>query len=195
MSIEQVLHVVILSVLIILARICDVTLGTMRIAFIARGQRYLAPLVGFFEVLIWLIALRQIMANLTNPFFYVSYALGFAAGTFIGLWVEERMAIGSRIIRVITRQDAGELVEALREADYGVTTIDAEGVEGRVQMLFSVLKRQDLDRFIEIVDKYAPRAFYSIEDVRAVSEGVFPARRSFLQSGQRSIYRMLFKRR
>jgi uncharacterized protein YebE (UPF0316 family) len=195
MSIEQVLHVVILSVLIILARICDVTLGTMRIAFIARGQRYLAPLVGFFEVLIWLIALRQIMANLTNPFFYVSYALGFAAGTFIGLWVEERMAIGSRIIRVITRQDAGELAEALREADYGVTTMEAEGVEGRVQLLFSVLKRQDLDRFIEIVDKYAPRAFYSIEDVRAVSEGVFPARRSFLQSGQRSIYRMLFKRR
>jgi uncharacterized protein YebE (UPF0316 family) len=195
MSLDQVLHVVVLSVLIILARICDVTLGTMRIAFISRGHRYLAPLVGFFEVLIWLIALRQIMQNLTNPFFYFSYALGFAAGTFAGLWVEERMAIGSRIIRVITRQDATELIEALREADYGVTTIDAEGVEGRVHMLFSVLKRQDLDRFIQTVDKYAPRAFYSIEDVRAVSEGVFPARRSFLQSGQRSLYRMLFKRR
>jgi uncharacterized protein YebE (UPF0316 family) len=195
MSLDQVLHVVVLSVLIILARICDVTLGTMRIAFIARGHRYLAPLVGFFEVLIWLIALRQIMQNLTNPFFYMSYALGFAAGTFIGLCVEERMAIGSRIIRVVTRQDATELIEALRDADYGVTTIEAEGVDGRVHMLFSVLKRQDLDRFIETVDKYAPRAFYSIEDVRAVSEGVFPARRSFLQSGQRSLYRMLFKRR
>jgi len=195
MSLDQVLHVVILSVLIILARICDVTLGTMRIAFIARGHRYLAPLVGFFEVLIWLIALRQIMQNLTNPFFYLSYALGFAAGTFIGLWVEERMAIGSRIIRVIIRQESSELIEALREADYGVTTIDAEGVEGRVQMLFSVLKRQDLDKFIEIVDKYAPRSFYSIEDVRTVNEGVFPARRSFLASGQRSLHRMLFKRR
>lgn len=195
MSIDQVLHVVILSLLIIFARICDVTLGTMRIAFIARGHRYLAPLVGFFEVLIWLIALRQIMQNLTNPFFYMSYALGFAAGTFAGLWVEERMAIGSRIIRVITRQDAEELIEALRVADFGVTTIEAEGVEGRVHMLFSVLKRQDLDRFIEIVDKHAPRAFYSIEDVRSVNEGVFPARRSFFASGQRSLHRMLFKRR
>ena len=195
MMFDEVLHVAILSALIFLARICDVTLGTMRIAFIARGHRYLAPLVGFFEVLIWLVALRQIMQNLTNPFFYVSYAGGFAAGTFVGLWVEERMAIGSRIIRVITRQDARELIEALREADYGVTSIDAEGVEGRVQILFSVLKRQDLDNFIEIVDRYAPRAFYSIEDLRAVSEGVFPAHQSFLGRGRFSIYRMLFKRR
>jgi uncharacterized protein YebE (UPF0316 family) len=195
MSFDGPIHVAILSVLIFLARICDVTLGTMRIAFIARGHRFLAPLVGFFEVLIWLIALRQIMQNLTNPFFYASYAGGFAAGTFVGLWVEERMAIGSRIIRVITRGDARELVEALREADYGVTSIDAEGVEGRVQILFSVLKRQDVAKFIEIVDGYAPRAFYSIEDVRAVNEGVFPARRSLFAGGQRSLYRMLFKRR
>jgi uncharacterized protein YebE (UPF0316 family) len=146
-------------------------------------------------VLIWLIALRQIMQNLTNAFFYMSYAGGFAAGTFVGLWVEERMAIGSRIIRVITRQDARELIETLREADYGVTSIDAEGVEGRVHLLFSVIKRQDIAKFIEIVDKHAPRAFYSIEDVRSVSEGVFPARQSFLGRSRFSLHRMLFKRR
>ena len=195
MSFGDVLHVAIISALIFLARICDVTLGTMRIAFIARGHRYLAPLVGFFEVLIWLVALRQIMQNLTNPFFYVSYAGGFAAGTFVGLWVEERMAIGSRIIRVITRQDARELIETLREANYGVTSIDAEGVEGRVHLLFSVIKRQDISQFIEIVEKHAPRAFYSIEDVRSVSEGVFPARQSFLGRSRFSLHRMLFKRR
>jgi uncharacterized protein YebE (UPF0316 family) len=195
MMFDEVLHVAILSALIFLARICDVTLGTMRIAFIARGHRFLAPLVGFFEVLIWLVALRQIMQNLTNGVFYVSYAGGFAAGTFVGLWVEERMAIGSRIIRVITRQDAHELIETLREADYGVTSIDAEGVEGRVHLLFSVIKRQDIAKFIEIVDKHAPRAFYSIEDVRAVSEGVFPAHVSFVGRGGRSLLRMFSKRR
>jgi uncharacterized protein YebE (UPF0316 family) len=195
MTTDGILHVVILSVLIFTARICDVTLGTMRIAFIARGHRYLAPLVGFFEVLIWLIALRQIMQNLTNPVFYVSYAGGFAAGTFVGLFVEERMAIGSRIIRVITRQDATELIESLRDAGYGVTSIDASGVEGRVHLLFSVIKRQDLDGFIALVERSTPRAFYSIEDVRSVSEGIFPARESFLGRGRLTLLRAFSKRR
>jgi uncharacterized protein YebE (UPF0316 family) len=195
MTTDGILHVVILALLIFTARICDVTLGTMRIAFIARGHKMLAPVVGFFEVLIWLIALRQIMQNLTNAAYYVSYAGGFAAGTFVGLWVEERMAIGSRIIRVITRQDATDLIESLRDAGYGVTSIDASGVDGRVHLLFSVLKRQDLERFIGIVEKHTPRAFYSIEDVRFVSEGVFPAHESFLGRGRMSLLRLFSKRR
>lgn len=191
----EILHVVLLGALIFTARICDVSLGTMRIAFISRGHKILAPLVGFFEVLIWLVALRQIMANLTNVFYYVSYAGGFAAGTFIGLWVEEKMAIGSRIIRVITRQDATELIASLREEDYGVTSIDAEGVDGHVHLLFSIIKRQDLPGFIGLVDKFNPRAFYSIEDVRFVSEGIFPARESFVGRGGKSLLRMFSKRR
>jgi uncharacterized protein YebE (UPF0316 family) len=192
---SQVFHIVLLGALIFMARICDVSLGTMRITFISRGHKSLAPIVGFFEVLIWLVALRQIMANLTNVFYYVSYAGGFATGTFVGLWIEERMAIGNRIIRVITRQDATELIASLREADYGVTSIDASGVDGHVHLLFSIIKRQDLPRFIERVEKFNPRAFYSIEDVRFVSEGVFPARESFVGRGGRSLLRMFSKRR
>lgn len=195
MSGSEIFHIALLGALIFAARICDVSLGTMRIAFIARGHRILAPFVGFFEVLIWLVALRQIMANLTNVFYYVSYAGGFAMGTFVGMWIEERMAIGTRIIRVITRQDATRLIASLREADYGVTSIDAEGVDGHVHLLFSIIKRQDLPRFIGLVERFNPRAFYSIEDVRFVSEGIFPARESFVNRGGRSLLRMFSKRR
>jgi uncharacterized protein YebE (UPF0316 family) len=195
MNVSEVLHVALLGALIFTARICDVSLGTMRIAFISRGHKMLAPAVGFFEVLIWLVALRQIMQNLTNAFYYVSYAGGFAAGTFVGLWIEERMAIGNRIIRVITRQDATELIESLRLAGYGVTSINAEGIDGHVHLLFSVIKRQDIGPFISLVERHNPRAFYSIEDVRFVSEGVFPAHESFVGRGGRSLARMFSKRR
>jgi uncharacterized protein YebE (UPF0316 family) len=191
----EVLHIMLLGALIFAARICDVSLGTMRISFISRGHKILAPIVGFFEVLIWLVALRQIMANLTNAFYYVSYAGGFAMGTFVGMCIEERMAIGNRIIRVITRQDAGELIVSLRDAGYGVTSIDAQGVDGHVHLLFSIIKRQDLSRFIGLVEKFNPRAFYSIEDVRFVSEGIFPAHESFVGRGGRSLHRMFSKRR
>jgi uncharacterized protein YebE (UPF0316 family) len=192
---NEVLHVALLGALIFSARIFDVSLGTMRIAFISRGHKVLAPVVGFFEVLIWLIALSQILQDLTNVFYYVSYAGGFAAGTFVGLTIEERMAIGNRIIRVITRRDATELVESLRLAGYGVTSIRAEGIEGNVHLLFSIIKRQDLEPFIGIVERHNPRAFYSIEDVRFVSEGMFPARESFVGRGGRSFLRMFSKRR
>ena len=93
---------VIMPLLIIFARICDVSLGTIRIISIARGYKLIAPLLGFFEILIWLLAIKQIMQNLTNIFYYVAYSGGFAAGTFIGIYIEEKLAMGIFLIRIIT---------------------------------------------------------------------------------------------
>jgi len=175
-----VLEMFVVGALIFLARICDVTLGTMRIVFISRGHKLLAPLVGFFEVLIWLFAFRQLMQNLTAIGYYVTFAAGFATGTYVGLTLEDKMAVGTRIIRVITRTNASELIRALRDAGHGVTTVDAHGSEGPVSLIFSVVKRHDVENFVRMVHEYHPRAFYSIEDVRNVREGVFSAHRSFL---------------
>jgi uncharacterized protein YebE (UPF0316 family) len=182
-------EMVLIGALIFLARICDVTLGTMRIVFISRGHNFLAPLMGFFEVLIWLLAFRQIMQDLTNVAYYLTFAGGFATGTYVGLRLESKMAIGTRIIRVITRTNAAELIRALRDAGYGVTSVEAHGSEGPVNLLFSVIKRHDVEAFIRLVQQYHPRAFYSIEDVRNVREGVFPARRSFLSRSRLQMFR------
>lgn len=168
-----------IGLLIFLARVADVTLGTMRIAFISRGRKHLAPLVGFFEILIWLLALRLVMENLTNVAYYVLFAAGFASGTFVGIRVEEKLAIGSRLIRIVTKTDARNLVRALRESGYGVTSIDAEGNDGRVMILFSIVRRKDLPSIIRLVNTHNPRAFYTIEDVGFVSAGVRPALESF----------------
>ena len=159
-----------LPFLIFCARIMDVSIGTVRVVFVSRGYKYLAPLCGFFEVLIWLIAMAQIMKNLTNVFCYVAYASGFATGNFIGMVIEEKMALGTVLIRVITRTEAPELTEYLKSRQYGVTSVDAEGLFGKVKILFTVVERSQIEDVVASIKRYNPQAFYTIEDVRYVNE-------------------------
>jgi len=161
---------VILPILIFLARVCDVSLGTIRIIFISKGIKYLAPLVGFFEILIWLLAIGQIIQNLTNVYYYIFFAAGFATGNFVGILIDERLSIGIVGVRIITRYDATELVNALKKSNFGITVVDAEGAKGKVKIIYTIVNRQNIQRVIRIVKQYNPRAFYSIEDIRKVSE-------------------------
>ena len=118
---------IILPLLIFCARILDVSLGTIRISFVSKGLKYLASLIGFVEVIIWLLAIRVIMQNLNNAVCYIAYGAGFAMGTFIGLQIEKKLALGNAIIRIVTQKDATELINSLRSQGFGVTSIDAVG--------------------------------------------------------------------
>jgi uncharacterized protein YebE (UPF0316 family) len=168
----------ILPLLIFLARILDVTLGTIRIVFVSRGKKLLAPIFGFFEVLIWLLAIGQIMNNLTNVFCYLAYAGGFATGNFVGLYLEEKLAMGTLVVRVIVNKEAAELVEFMRARGYGVTVVDAQGATGRVNLIFMVIKRSEFRKVTGFIREHLPQSFYSVEDVRQVSRGVFPEGRA-----------------
>lgn len=167
---------VILPVMIFCARICDVTMGTIRVIFISKGIRYLAPVIGFFEVIIWLLAIGQVMNNLTNAVSYIAYGAGFAAGTYIGMYIEEKISLGLTSVRIITKEDPMELMQYLRSHNYGVTSVDGEGVTGRVKMVFTIIQRQDLSHVVGIIKEFHPNAFYSVEEVKSVAEGVFPDR-------------------
>jgi uncharacterized protein YebE (UPF0316 family) len=171
---SEIFKFVLLPVLIFLARICDVTLDTLRIIYVSRGMKFLAPAIGFVEVLIWLVAITQIFKNLSNPICYVAYAGGFAMGNFIGIIIEEKMAIGTVVIRIITQKDAEALIGCLKENRYGVTHVDAQGAMGQVKIIFTIVKRKSIDSVLEIVRGCNPLAFYTIEDVRSVRKGVFP---------------------
>ena len=169
---------VILPVMIFCARICDVTMGTLRVIFISKGIRYLAPFIGFFEVIIWLLAIGQVMNNLTNVVSYVAYGAGFATGTYIGMYIEEKISLGLTSVRIITKEDPQELMQYLRSHNYGVTSVDGEGTTGRVRMVFTIIRRQDLAHVVGIIQQFHPNAFYSVEEVKSVTEGVFPIRPS-----------------
>ena len=135
---------VIVPLLIFLARIVDVSLQTIRIVSISRGIRWLAPLVGFFEVLIWLLAIGQIMKKVSHPVAYIAYAAGFAAGTAIGQSIERRLSLGTVLVRVITPSSSQEFRRRLRELKFGFTHVPARGAEGPVEIVFTVIRRQHL---------------------------------------------------
>jgi uncharacterized protein YebE (UPF0316 family) len=126
----------------------------------------LAAPLGFIESLIWVLAISQVMQHLNHWGTYVAYAFGFGVGNYVGLLLEERLAVGNLIIRTITRGDAADLTGALWDAGFGVTGVDARGETGPVKVIFTVVKRRNLQQVIDIIKQSSPDAVYTIEDVR-----------------------------
>lgn len=168
---EWIITYVAIPLLIFTARILDVSLGTLRIVFIAKGFKRLAPILGFVEILIWIIAISKIIQHIDNWVYYLAYAGGFAMGSYVGMIIEEKLAIGLEMVRVVTRRDAMDLRNVLREKGFGVTYIPAEGSEGEVGVLYTIVNRNQLKETIAVIQQYNPRAFYTIEDIRFVSKG------------------------
>ncbi|WP_430811693.1 MULTISPECIES: DUF2179 domain-containing protein [unclassified Carboxylicivirga] len=165
-----------IPLLIFLSRVADVTIGTLRIVFISKGLKILAPILGFFEILIWLLAMSKIMQNLDNWLYFVAYAGGFAMGNYVGLKIEERLALGYVNIQIVTQKPGTYLIQNLSEAGYGVTYLNAHGSKGNVNIIYCVLKRKDLPEVTGIIKKFNPKAFYTLEDIRLANSGVFRTR-------------------
>jgi len=163
----------IMPLLIFLARICDVSLGTMRIIFVSKGKKNIAPVLGFFEVLIWIIAISKIMQNLDNYVNYIAYAAGFASGNLAGMIIEEKLALGTQMIRIFTSEKGMDLVKILNSNGFGATTIEAHGAKEKVHLVYSIVHRDDIAKVLYIINQFNPKAFFTIEDVKAVNEGIF----------------------
>jgi uncharacterized protein YebE (UPF0316 family) len=177
---------VILPVLIFAARLTDVSLGTIRIISLSHGLKYIAPLIGFVEINIWLLAIGQIMTNLNNIACSLAYAAGFATGNFVGIILEEKLSIGMVMIRITCKHDTTQLVDSLRAEQYGVTTVDAEGNNGPVKIIMAIIRRKDLKRILDHIHSIHPHAFFSIEDVKSVAEAQFPlAKRHLFTAGRK----------
>jgi len=164
---------VVIPVIIFIARIVDVTIGTARVIFVSRGYRLLAASAGFFEVLIWLMAIGQIMQNLTNPLCYIAYASGFALGNYIGITLTEKLSLGIVLIRVIINQSAEKLIESLKRKQFGVTSLEGTGAYGSVNIVFTIVPRHQVRQVVGLIQEFNPRAFYSIEEIGSVSERRF----------------------
>lgn len=163
----------VLPLLIFIARITDQTIGTIRLIYAAKGFKYLAPIVGFFESLIWLTAISQIMKHLDNFYCYIAFAGGFAMGNFFGIYLEQKISIGVVLVRVILQKYEELLGDNLKAAGFGFTFLDATGREGSVKLLFSTIQRRDLKKYLKIVHEIRPNAFYTVEDIRQVKGNVF----------------------
>jgi uncharacterized protein YebE (UPF0316 family) len=162
-----------LPVIIFFGRICDVTLGTLRIIFVSKGEKYIAPIVGFFEVFIWVVVISQIFAHATNIIAYLAYAAGYATGNFVGILVENKIGFGYQLIRIYTNKNGGELIKMLNEKGIGSTWIKGTGAISEVSIIESVVRRRSEKSVVEIIQNFDPDTFYLIEDIRSKQKGIF----------------------
>jgi len=167
---ESIFSFLLLPFLIFLARITDVSINTIRIIYVLGGRRWTATVLGFFESFIWLMAIRQIFEHLDNWICYVAYPAGFATGIFVGMIIEERIAYGKVIVRIITRKDVNELIEFLNENRFRYTHVNAEGPDGHENLVFTVLERESLEHLLYKLKAMLPTAFYTVEKVNRAAE-------------------------
>lgn len=163
----------VLPLLIFIGRMSDVTLATLRNILLSKSIRNIVPILGFFEATIWLLAISQIMKNLQNPLCFFAYAAGYSMGIYVGIRIEGRLALGLQVMRIIVQKESEKLVQALVEHNFGITILDASGSKGPVKVILTVVKRKEIQIIRDLISQHNPTAFYSIEDIRTVSHGVF----------------------
>lgn len=167
-----------LILFIFVAEMAVVTLSTLRTIFIARGMKYLAPVLGFFEVSIWLFAISSVMRNLSDVRCALAFAGGFTLGNFLGMLIEQSLALGSVVVRTITPRDTAPLVAALRAANYGVTCLPGQGANGPVQVVFTIVPRRELAVVIAMMRQFDPALFFTVDALQTSQAGVVPRRES-----------------
>jgi uncharacterized protein YebE (UPF0316 family) len=159
-------------------RLVDVSLATIRMLLMMRNARAFVPVIGFVESLIWVIAVGTAIQNLHSVWHVLGYSGGFASGTLVGMWLEGRMAVGLATVRVITRDRGEDLADALRALGFGVTEFEGHGRGGRVELIYTLVKRRQIPEVMNEVERWDPEAFISLEEPRAILRGwMFPARR------------------
>ena len=167
-----------LAAVIFLARIIDVSLGTLRTILVFKSYRILAALIGFFEVLIWLIAAGKVIQNLDSWYLAIAYAAGFATGNIVGIWLEAKLAMGSELIRAVSENREIALANRLREHDYSVIEIAGRGENDvPVEVLLVVEKRRKLPQLLRMITQIDPEAVFTISDVKRQHKRVAPASR------------------
>jgi uncharacterized protein YebE (UPF0316 family) len=152
-------------------RIVDVSLSTVRILLAVRGRKLLVPIIGFFEVLIWLFAAGNAIRHLESIWHILGYALGFSVGTAVGLWIEEKLAIGIATMRIITMRTGAGLADGLRALGCGVTEFTGQGRKGPVEVLNTVVTRRQIPLVLREAERWDPDAFITVEEPREVRRG------------------------
>ncbi len=169
-----------LPVIIFFGRIVDVSLGTLRIIFVSKGEKNKAPLIGFVEVFIWVVVISQILVRANDMVSYLSYAAGYAAGNYIGLSIEDRIAYGIVLCRIYTQKNGKELVQILNKMDVGATMTHGTGSTNEVDIIETVVGRKEFKKLVSTLNDFDSNIFYVVEDVRSKQNGIFPKRRNML---------------
>jgi len=166
------------GLLIFIARITDVSMGTMRMLMLVKGRRFPAAAIGFFEVIIYVNALARVVNALDNWVYMLIYALGFAAGNYLGIYLEERMALGYAGVQIIVQSESDSLVSFLRENGFGVTVTEGWGREGPKDILTVIVPRRQMDKLMQLVNSHDSKSFTIVMDARKTMGGYYQRQKS-----------------
>ncbi len=189
MTTLEVIDFILLPALIFFARVADVTVATVKLMFVVNNARKAAAILGFFEALITIIALSRIMQDASHPLSYIMYAAGFATGTYVGMWIEGKLAYGNVLVRIISKHLPPELLAYLSEHRYRYSVVDADDGGGNTHVLFTVCKRTSLGTLLQALQRIAPEALYTVESAKEVSRELLPGEERSLKS--RLVYKLL----
>jgi uncharacterized protein YebE (UPF0316 family) len=160
---------------IFLLRVGDMSLDTLRVLFVMRGKKSFAWVLGFFQALIFVLAISSVLSNLGNALNVVGYAAGFATGNVLGMLIEERLAVGHIHLRVVSPARGVAIAEKLRAEGYAVTEVPGRGKDGMVAVLSCSVLRKNVDKVRSLVNTVDADAFITAEDVRSVRRGFWRA--------------------
>jgi uncharacterized protein YebE (UPF0316 family) len=164
-----------LGILVFLARVFDVSIGTLRTISIVQGRIKMAFILGFFEVSMWLLVISAVLNEImNNPWLAVVYAFGFSTGNVVGILMERKLAMGLINFRVISSSNGKIIADSIREQGYQATTFEGDGKEGKVIEVYVVCERKELRELIKIVKNIEPEAFYITEQVGIASKLIRP---------------------
>jgi uncharacterized protein YebE (UPF0316 family) len=152
-------------------RLIDVSFGTIRLMMIGQGRRKIAALLGFIEVTIWVMAISQVVTSLDNIYYVFAYSGGFAAGTLVGMWIEDRLALGSVEIDIISLTERQQIVYKLRQAGYGVTELMGMGKSGDICKISTIVSRKDINDVLQLANQADPKSFIVVDSMKAVKRG------------------------
>jgi uncharacterized protein YebE (UPF0316 family) len=156
-------------------RVSDMSMDTIRMLFVLRGRKSLAWLLGFFQSVIYVVAISSVLTHLGNPLNIIGYAMGFATGNVVGMLIEGRLAIGHTQVSIVSSRRSASVVDRLRKDGFAVTEIPARGKDGTVGLLSVSILRRDIDKVETIVLEADPEAFITTEDVRPLRHGYWHA--------------------
>lgn len=169
-----------LPFIIFFGRIIDVTLGTLRIIFVSKGVKNVAPIIGFVEVFIWIVVISQILSRANDLVSYLSYAAGYATGNYVGILIEDRIAYGILLCRIYTQKNGKELIQKLNKLNLGATLTHGIGSTSEVDIIETVVDRKEMKKLNSLLSEFDNNIFYVVEDVRTKKNGIFPKRKSSL---------------
>lgn len=169
------INTILIGILIFLARIMDVSIGTFRTICVVQGRIRLSFFLGFLEVSMWLVVISAVLSEIAaKPILGIFYALGFSTGNVCGILLERRLAFGQSVIRIISDRAGSKMASLLREAGHEVIVFAGDSGHGPVEMLYLVCRRKDIKTILDQIKAIDPDAFYTIDLVGNVSK-TYPA--------------------